>query len=330
MLLICYGTRPEYIKMLPVIENCKDRLEYKTLFTGQHQDLVKTPSDLNLKISKGRNRLDAIMSSVMNSIDFEKEGITSVIVQGDTTTALAVALTAFHNKIPVIHLEAGLRTGDFDNPYPEEMNRQMIARIAKLNLCPTNHAAKQLAEERAQGMVFTVGNTVLDNLKDVQTSYKNKILITLHRRENHEIMDSWFRSLESLAQKYKDYEFLLPIHPNPKVKKHKKILKKVKVVEPLSHSDLIDYMKDCKVVITDSGGIQEESAYLKKKSIVCRKTTERVEGKDIFSFLCETPGHLEELFNNMIDDYIIDLPCPYGTGNSGKKIVDILTRDDWR
>ena len=243
--------------MLPVIENCKDRLEYRTLFTGQHQDLVKTPSDLNLKISKGRNRLDAIMSSVMNSINFQKEGITSVIVQGDTTTALAVALTAFHNKIPVIHLEAGLRTGDFDNPYPEEMNRQMIARIAKLNLCPTNHAAKQLAEERAQGMVFTVGNTVLDNLKDVQTSYKNKILITLHRRENHEIMDSWFRSLESLAQKYKDYEFLLPIHPNPKVKKHKKILKKVKVVEPLSHSDLIDYMKDCKVVITDSGGIQD-------------------------------------------------------------------------
>ena len=316
--------------MLPVIENCKDRLEYRTLFTGQHQDLVKTPSDLNLKISKGRNRLDAIMSSVMNSINFQKEGITSVIVQGDTTTALAVALTAFHNKIPVIHLEAGLRTGDFDNPYPEEMNRQMIARIAKLNLCPTNHAAKQLAEERALGMVFTVGNTVLDNLKDVQTSYKNKILITLHRRENHEIMDSWFRSLESLAQKYKDYEFLLPIHPNPKVKKHKKILKKVKVVEPLSHSDLIDYMKDCKVVITDSGGIQEESAYLKKKSIVCRKTTERVEGKDIFSFLCETPGHLEELFDNMIDDYIIDLPCPYGTGNSGKKIVDILIRDDWR
>tara|TARA_B100000073_G_C23649389_1_gene539945 strand:- start:121 stop:1077 length:957 start_codon:yes stop_codon:yes gene_type:complete len=316
--------------MLPIIESCKGVLEYRTLFTGQHEDLVKTPSDLNLKISKGRNRLDAIMSSVMNSINFEKERITSVMVQGDTTTALAVALTAFHHKVPVIHLEAGLRTMDYYNPYPEEVNRQLIARIAKLNLCPTNHAAKQLAEERVHGMVYTVGNTVLDNLKNVQTSYENKVLITLHRRENHEIMRDWFDKIEKLAQKYKDYEFLFPIHPNPKVKKHEKVLKKVKVVEPLSHNDLIDYMKDCKIVITDSGGIQEESSYLKKKSIVCRKTTERVEGKDIFSFLCETPEHLEELFDNMVNNYMIDLPCPYGTGDSGKKIVDILTRDDWR
>ena len=316
--------------MLPIIESCKGVLRYKTLFTGQHEDLVKTPSDLNLKISKGRNRLDAIMSSVMNSIDFDKEEITSVMVQGDTTTALAVALTAFHHKVPIIHLEAGLRTMDYYNPYPEEMNRQLIARIARLNLCPTNHAAKQLAEERVQGMVYTVGNTVLDNLKDVQTSYENKVLITLHRRENHEIMRDWFDKLENLAEKYKDYEFLFPIHPNPKVKKHKKALKKVKVVEPLSHSDLVDYMKSCKIVITDSGGIQEESAYLKKKSIVCRRTTERVEGKDTFSFLCETPEHLEELFSNMINDYMIDLPCPYGTGDSGKKIVDILIKDDWR
>ena len=120
--------------MLPIIEKCKEQLKYKTLFTGQHQDLVKTPSDLNLKISKGKNRLDAIVASVMDSIDFTKEEITSVMVQGDTTTALAVALSAFHNKVPVIHLEAGLRTMDYLNPYPEEMNRQLIARISKLNL----------------------------------------------------------------------------------------------------------------------------------------------------------------------------------------------------
>jgi len=329
MLLICYGTRPEYIKMLPIIENCKGQLKYKTLFTGQHQDLVKTPSDLNLKISKGKNRLDAIVSSVMDSIDFEKEGITSVMVQGDTTTALAVALSAFHNKVSVIHLEAGLRTLDYLNPYPEEMNRQLIARISKLNLCPTNHAAKQLAEERVQGMVYTVGNSVLDNLRNVETSYENKILVTLHRRENHDIMKDWFTSLEKLANKHKDYEFLLPIHPNPDVKKHKSILKKVQVIEPLSHDDLINYMRKCKLIITDSGGLQEESSFLKKRSIVCRKTTERVEGQGTFSVLCEEPKDLDRLFKDMIEDYIIDLPCPYGDGTTGERVVDILKNSEW-
>ena len=178
-------------------------------------------------------------------------------------------------------------------------------------------------------MVFTVGNSVLDNLRDIETSYENRILVTLHRRENHDIMKDWFTSLEKLANKYKDYEFLLPIHPNPDVKKHKGILKKVQVIEPLPHHELIDYMRRCKLIITDSGGLQEESSFLKKKSIVCRKTTERVEGQGTFSILCEKPEDLDILFKDMIEDYIIDLPCPYGDGTTGERVVDILKNSEW-
>jgi UDP-N-acetylglucosamine 2-epimerase (non-hydrolysing) len=326
MLLICYGTRPEYIKMLPVITNCEGVVDYKTLFTGQHKDLVKTPSDFNLKIREGNNRLDSIVASVMDAIDYKKEKITAVMVQGDTTTAFAVALSAFHHGIPVVHLEAGLRTRDLKHPFPEEANRQMISRIADLNLCPTITSAVNLASEQVTGEVREVGNTVLDNLNDIDVAYEDKILITLHRRENHSTMHLWFNELERLAIKYPKYDFLLPIHPNPSVKKHRNLLNKVRVVEPMPHGELIDYLSKTKFIITDSGGLQEESSFLKKKSIVCREHTERTEGQGTFSFLCPRPHQLGKLFKKIDNDHIIDLPCPYGDGKSGKRIVDIIKR----
>ena len=324
MLLICYGTRPEYIKMLPIIDSCKGVLEYRTLFTGQHEDLVKTPSDFTLEMGEGRNRLDTIISSVMNSFDFVAKKVSAVIVQGDTTTALAVALSAFHHGIRVIHLEAGLRTRNLKHPYPEEANRQMISRISDLNLCPTNTSAVNLASEQVPGEVRVVGNTVLDNIVDIEPEYGDNILVTLHRRENHQYIREWFETIESIAKKNPQYDFLLPIHPNPKVTRHRDVFEKVRVVDSMPHDQLIDYMSKTKFIITDSGGLQEESSFLGKKSIVCRETTERVEGKDIFSFLCPNPSSLEELFDKVDKDHVIDLPCPYGDGNSGKRIVDLL------
>jgi UDP-N-acetylglucosamine 2-epimerase (non-hydrolysing) len=330
MILICFGTRPEYIKIKPILQEFKKNnfVKYKILFTGQHKDLISLEDlkiDYELCIQNGSNRLDSIFCSLLNKEEIFN-AITHVLVQGDTASAAALALAAFHRKIEVVHLEAGLRTHDINNPYPEEFYRRMISNMSSINFCVSEINKSWLEQEKSPGINYVVGNTVLDNLKNVETCYENKILITLHRRENQEIMNLWFSELERLAIKHKEYEFLLPIHPNPNVKKHIHILKKVNVVAPLEHTDLIKYMSKCKLLITDSGGLQEESSFLKKKSIVCRKTTERVEGIDTFSFLCKSPSDLENLFKNLLTNYKINDICPYGDGYSSEKIYGIIRK----
>jgi len=325
MLLICYGTRPEYLKVKPLIEKMRGIIEFKTLFTGQHVDLVTERADYEINIKDGAYRLNSLVSSIMDSFDFEKEGINSVLVQGDTTSAFTVALSAFYHKIPVIHLEAGLRTYNLSEPYPEEANRQMISRISALHLCPTELAKQRLIEERAPGRIEVVGNTVLDNLHGIKTRREKKVLVTMHRRENQDGIQRWFVEIDKLAIKYNDYEFLLPIHPNPAVRKHRGILKHLKVVDPLPHDDLIEYLAACSFVITDSGGVQEEAAFLEKPCLVCRKETERTEGLNNFSLLCESPNLLlkraEELKLLKMEG-----ECPYGQGDSADRIVKILER----
>ena len=251
-------------------------IEYKTFFTGQHKDLVKKKTDYVIEIDDGSNRLDSIVSSIMNSIDFKKEGITKVLVQGDTTSAMAVALSAFQSKIPVVHLEAGLRTYNLKQPYPEEANRQIISRIASIHLCPTELSKQNLINEKVAGEISVVGN--------------------------------------------------LPIHPNPQIKKHGSIFKKVKVVEHFEYKKLIDYLSSCSYVVTDSGGIQEESAFLRKPCLVCRRETERTEGLNNFSLLCKEP---EELFNmfEQLKTLKMSGSCPYGDGDSVKKIIEILEKN---
>jgi len=329
MILIAFGTRPEYIKIKPLLEVFKNNnfKSYKTLFTGQHEHIIgnKVNFDFKIKIEDSSNRLDSIFMSILNKENIFQD-ITYVLVQGDTASAYAVALAAFHRKIPVIHLEAGLRTYDIENPYPEEYYRRCISILSNINLCVSDINEANLINERTQGQKFIVGNTVLDNLKNVQTRYDKQILVTLHRRENHDMIKKWFEKIEKLANKYSDYEFLLPIHPNPNVKKYSHMLQKVKVVEPLEHEDLIKYLANCAFIITDSGGLQEESAFLKKKSIVCRKFTERVEGLGTFSFLCKEPKDLKEMVEKFIVDYEINQPCPYGDGYSAEKIYDIIKK----
>lgn len=327
MLLIAFGTRPEFIKIKPLLEVFKVNKfdKYKLLFTGQHEEIVgsKLFFDYKIKISDGENRLDSIFTSILNKNDLFKD-ITYVLVQGDTASAYAVALAAFHRRIKVIHLEAGLRTYDIDNPYPEEYYRRCISNMSSINLCVSEVNKDNLLTEKCPGKNYVVGNTVLDNIRDVKTSYNKKILVTLHRRENHEQIKEWFSELESLANIYTDYEFLLPIHPNPNVKKHAGTLNKVKVVEPLEHEKLINYLADCAFIITDSGGLQEESAFLQKKSIVCRKFTERVEGLNVFSFLCHESKDLKNMVDSFIIDYRINQPCPYGDGYTAEKVYDII------
>ena len=325
MILICYGTRPEYLKVKPLIEKFSGKIPFKTLFTGQHRDLVDTKADYEIEIKQGRNRLDSIVSSIMNCVEYEKEGITDVLVQGDTTSAFAIALTAFHHNISVIHLEAGLRTYNLKHPYPEEANRQMISRIADVHLCPTMASREILISERVSGQIEVVGNTVLDNIRDVEISVDKKVLVTMHRNENQKIMEDWFKNINNLAVKYYDYEFLLPILPNPSVKKHSNILKNVKVVESLEHKDLIDYLSACSYVITDSGGIQEESSYFGKPCLVCRKETERLEGLGNFSILCSEPSQLSNRFEEL-DSLKMSGPCPYGDGHSSQKILRIINK----
>jgi len=325
MILICYGTRPEWIKVKPIIDLLKsNNIKFKTLFTGQHKDIVDRNADYNLTIfDKSNNRLNNITSEILNIDDFIFQSIKYILIQGDTTSVLSLAINAFHRKIKIIHLEAGLRTYDFENPYPEEMNRQLVSRITDIHLCPTESNLKNLIEEKCGGLKYVVGNTVLDNIRDIKTSYDDVVLITLHRRENHNIICDWFTEISKIADKYKNIKFILPIHPNPNVINHKHLLKNINVVNPLDHDDLIKVLSTCKIVITDSGGIQEESSFLNKKVIVCRETTERMETLGTGSFLCN-PNKLESLFDLLINDFELNEKCPYGDGYSSENILKII------
>ena len=254
------------------------------------------------------------------------DGVDAVLVQGDTTSAFSIALAAFHRKIKIIHLEAGLRTNDLLNPYPEEFNRQAISRMSSINLCPTPGAYDNLVSEKVQGSNYIVGNTVLDNIVHIEPTYTNKVVVTMHRRENHDLIPEWFKQLDEIAKNNKELEFILPIHPNPNVYKHKKLLRNVNVIDPMQYGDFVRLLSSCKFVITDSGGLQEESSFFRKKCIVCRKTTERIEGMGTFSFLClgtdDLPSLVQWVNNNHIPDE--GEGCPYGDGHSATKICQIL------
>lgn len=328
MILITYGTRPEYIKVVPIIEELKkEGIPFKTLFTGQHQDIGPKNYDFKLEeIHKEGNRLDDIIKNCLSGDENIFKDITHILVQGDTTSVVGLSLSALHRKIKVVHLEAGLRTYDFENPYPEENNRRIVSSIATIHLCPTDQNALNLKQEKTQGEIYVVGNTVLDNLVDYKNSceYTNKVLVTLHRRENHDKIVDWFSEINQLAKENPSLNFILPIHPNPNVLRYKHILQDVEVVDPLTHQDLLDILVKTRLVITDSGGIQEECSFFNKKCLVCRTKTERPESIGKSSFIVETPKILKETFYKHINDFRIEIVSPFGDGYSSKKIIKIL------
>jgi len=325
MLLISYGTRPEYIKVKPLINELTRReiIPFKIIFTGQHQDLAPEGGDYVLDIEEGNNRLDSIIASVLNK-NYIWEGITHVLVQGDTTSAFAVALAAMNRQVKVIHLEAGLRTFDYENPFPEEYNRQLISRISSINLCPTSLNKKNLDNENCVGKNYLVGNTVLDNLEDYESSYGDEVLITMHRRENLELLPMWFKTFNILAVDNPNLKFIFPLHPNPQIQQHRDLLPDIEIIDPLSHKDMVEKIASCRFIITDSGGIQEEASFFKKKCIICRHQTERTETLDFTSFLCPSPENLFELVKSISNNYISYRECPYGDGHASERIASIL------
>ena len=327
-ILIAYGTRPEYLKIKPILNKNSD-LYIKTIHIQQHDDIIDFGNpDFILKIDKTcENRLNNIFSEILLKLNKVLKNFDAILIQGDTATVAASALCAYNSKKKIIYLESGLRSFDLNNPYPEEAYRQMVSRIADINLCPTNISKLNLEKENVLKPIHVIGNTCLDNLIEYKnkTSYRNKVLLTLHRNENIDIIDKWINKIDEIAGKYKNIEFLFPVHPNPKINNATKNVKNINLLKPLQHKNLIDILKDCKIIITDSGGIQEEGSFLNKKIIVCRKTTERPEGISTGHIhLCDNPNDLTRIFEDLIDNYYISTQSPYGDGKSSERIIKIL------
>jgi len=325
MILFCYGTRPEYIKIAPVLKHMAR--DVKTFCTGQHTGSMVPKGDFNLFIDeRHKNRLDYIVKTVMDNTIIPWEEIKLIVVQGDTTSALAIALSAFHHQVPIAHIEAGLRTYNNQDPYPEEANRAAIARVTDIHLCPTKTARENLVAERCGGFMDVVGNPVLDHLVDLKPTIGKTILITMHRRENHPRIHEWMTAIDEVARLNPKCNFLFPVHPNPIIQSAVKVLKHVVTIFPLIHDEFLQILTAGRMVITDSGGVQEEAAFLKKFCIVARETTERTEGLDEVSFL-STPDTLADKTSWLLDKpWPEDYECPYGNGKSGLRIATLLNQ----
>lgn len=331
MYLFCYGTRPEMIKMFPLIDTFhKNNISYKTLFSGQHKDLfnqfkkyLPTP-DFIMETMEKKQSLNKLSSKIFDQIDnIDLTGITHVMVQGDTTTAYILAMAAFNKKLKTVHLEAGLRTHNKYNPFPEEMNRKLISSIADIHLCPTEIAVNNLKKEGITENVYLVGNTIVDAFKLISNGKKElkqpTLLVTLHRRENRKHMKVLWDQL-NIISKTKRIVYL--VHPSLKKEAHKYLDEHITKLDGVCYEDMVELIKRSEGIITDSGGIQEEAVCAGKKVLICRDTTERPEtvecgwgrlvGADIagnLGFLTEP--NKEELIN------------PYGS-NVCDKIINIL------
>ena len=327
---VVYGTRPEMIKLSVL---CSE-FNVDTLSIGQqphlttfYKSLMPEPTcHVDLENGNLNDRFSCAVSKIGKAI----VGYDIVIVQGDTMTAAAGALAAFHNKIDIAHVEAGLRTRDISSPFPEEAYRSLISRIAKWNFCPTQFAKENLTKEMPPGEVHVTGNTVIDLVSQISagkdTSCGNEVIVTLHRRENIKNLPHILEEIKKSIKLHPELEWILPVHPNPDVKRA--ILRglkdtKVRLVDPIDYPDFLDLIRRCRLIVTDSGGLQEEAAFFKKKVVVCRKNTERPEGvHDGFSVLA-----LENI-SNAIDDCLKSYECvgnnPYGDGKASYRIASIL------
>lgn len=357
--MLVFGTRPEAIKMCPLVNELKSRDNVETVVcvTGQHREMLdvvldtfNVVPDYDLSIMKKNQTLFDLTTNILNSIKevLEKEQPDIVLVHGDTSTTFVTALAAFYLQIPVGHVEAGLRTYDIYSPYPEEFNRQAVSIISKYNFAPTELAKEQLIKEgKDPNSIFVTGNTVIDALKTtVQENYSHPmldwakgsrlILITAHRRENlGEPMVNMFNAIKRVMDEFEDVKAIYPIHMNPKVRETaNSILNKndrVKIVEPLDVVDFHNFMNAAHLIITDSGGIQEEAPSLGKPVLVMRDTTERPEG--IKAGTLKLVGTEEEkiylefklLLENMKEyNEMSKANNPYGDGTASFRIANII------
>jgi UDP-N-acetylglucosamine 2-epimerase (non-hydrolysing) len=327
MIGLFYGTRPEYIKLLPVARALNDKnIEYELVQIQQHTDLIRNCEyDRRIRVftSPVGNVICRLNDIFHAALGINLKCYKYVMVQGDTSTAAAVALSAFNQGVPVMHVEAGLRTYDKNNPYPEETNRRIISALASVHYCPTDFDVSNLLDEgfRDDEIVLT-GNTVIDNLRGREATKGNTIIVTMHRRENQPHLREWFSQIEALACEHPDYEFIFPMHPSPQVQKHRDIFNQVQVIDPVDHETMLDMIASCHCVITDSGGMQEECSFFRKRCFVCRAVTERPCAGQV---LCKTPGVLHKKFNSDVK-IEFDRPTPFGDGYAGEKIAEDIQR----
>lgn len=361
-IMLIFGTRPEAIKMCPVVQELKKRNNFQIVVcvSGQHREMLQQVLDVfeivpdySLSIMKKNQTLFDITVSVLEQIKIilQKENPDVVLVHGDTTTAYASALACFYLNIPVGHVEAGLRTYNIYSPYPEEFNRQSISIISKYNFAPTENAREHLLKEgKPAESIFVTGNTAIDALKTtVKSDYFHEelnwakdsrlILLTAHRRENiGESMHSMFRAIRRIIDDFEDIKVIYPIHLNPIVRsiadEEFKDCSRIHIIEPLNVLDFHNFMNAAYMILTDSGGIQEEAPSLGKPVLVLRDTTERPEG--IKAGTLRLAGTSEENIYNECKTLLTDenlykkmttVSNPYGDGNARIRIADILTRE---
>jgi UDP-N-acetylglucosamine 2-epimerase (non-hydrolysing) len=328
MIGVVIGTRPELIKCLPLL-NISDK--YIPIFVLQHSDILKdyiTSTSLVINISSdGPDRLNNIIASICLSHIFKDNTFQALLVQGDTAVAFGAAIVSLQLKIPLIHLEAGLRTYNNEHPWPEEGYRRMIDCIANIALCPSINSARNLMNERFSGEIHVVGNTSIDVIASYNLTpcIGNTVLVTLHRRENWAHIDAFFEAIERLANVYLELEFILPVHPNPSIQETaRKIFKKVHLINPLKHYDLCKVLESCNTVISDSGGIQEEASYLGKLVYCCRLTTEREELRDDYLVMTPTPDSLLTSFKPQT--CLLSSATVYGKGDTALSVHTILAK----
>jgi UDP-N-acetylglucosamine 2-epimerase (non-hydrolysing) len=318
------GTRPEWIKCAPLFVNP----QFQPIFVAQQKELLPEHSGFpTILINEFcENRLSNLVASILVADVWSKaEGVSAVLVQGDTAVAYAAAVAAFHRGLPVIHLEAGLRTRNLAHPWPEEGYRKMVDGIAAVALCPSKGAAAALKAESYGGQITIVGNTSIDAIAKygLKPRIGTQVVVTLHRRENWALMREWFIAVEALAQKHVDLEFVIPVHPNPVIKDlADEIFKSVKVVPPLPHEAMCRLLADCNCVISDSGGIQEEAAFLGKRVFCCRVVTERDELVPTYVTLVPSPQELDSAF--VPQHLLLPSATVYGCGEATEKIFEAL------
>ena len=358
-LLFVFGTRPEAIKMCPLIHECKHReaFDVRVCVTGQHRQMLtqvlqafSVCPDYDLDIMKEKQTLFDITASILQKVHFvlEEERPDIVLVHGDTSTTFVTALACFYLHIPIAHVEAGLRTWRLDSPFPEEFNRQAVSLVAKYHFAPTERARQNLLKEgKRPETVYVTGNTAIDALKTTvrkeywhpQLEWVGKsrlLLITAHRRDNiGEPMRRMFRAIRRIADEAPDVKVIYPVHLNPAVQQAAQEVfgsdARIRLIPPLDVLDFHNFMARSYLILTDSGGIQEEAPSLGKPVLVMRDTTERPEG--IQAGTLKLVGTQEEIIystcmhlltNEQAYSAMAHAENPYGDGHACRRIADIL------
>ena len=357
--LSVFGTRPETIKMAPLVKELEKRDEIDSIIcvTGQHRqmlDQVLEAFDIkphyDLDIMRQGQTLTDITVRVLEGLNKVIEEVSPqiVLVHGDTTTAFAAALSAFYNRVPIGHVEAGLRTNNKYSPYPEEINRQFVGIVADMNFAPTQKARNNLVSEgKDPATIYVTGNTAIDAMSlTVRDDYSDEItkwaegsrliVLTAHRRENlGDTMKGMFRAIRRICEKYDDVKVVYPVHLNPVVKEAADqvlgSVENVRLIKPLEVFEFHNLLNRSYIILTDSGGIQEEAPSLHKPVIVLRDTTERPEGVEAGTL--KLAGTNEDTIYSMIDSLLSDKEeydrmsravNPYGDGQASRRIADAI------